>query len=270
MTRLAVAPLEFVGERWKATSPAGGSDLDALHMVTLNTWFDPKHQGVRTRALLALLEESDADIVCLQEVTPTLLEALQADEGIREGAQLVVSASVYGGYGCAILSQVPIERAWELELPSMMARSLLAVELMADDERLVVSTVHLESTRSLRASRVRQLELIFDALEGAPSAVLVGDFNFDPSEPEEEALDARYVDLWPLLRKGEPGYTEDTTRNAMRRKYFGGDKHVRYDRILIRSTRWRPNEVALFADEPITPEVCISDHFGVRARFARS
>lgn len=249
------------GGRWVVNNEEGTGLGSELSLVTLNTWFEPVHEALRTEALLSLLSDGDADVICLQEVTPRLLAALQESEWVRDEALLATTSSVYGGYGCAILSRTPIHCAWELELHSMMARSLLVVEL----GELAIATVHLESTRALAATRVTQLEAVFHALRRFEHSVLTGDFNFDPSDPEQNALDPVCVDAWSALRD-EPGYTEDTTRNTMRFKHKGREKHVRYDRILVRSGLWRPTQVDLFADEAIGEDVFISDHFGVEAR----
>ena len=236
----------------------------SLSVVTQNVWFEPIYQTVRTAALLERLAAHEADVICLQEVTSSLLMDLQESEWIRDQAFLAASSSVYAGYGCVVLSRVPVTRAWELELYSMMARSLLVVEL----EGCAIGTVHLESTRPLAATRIAQLDAIFEVLRSFDDVVLTGDFNFDPKEPEEASLDPSFVDVWPCLRT-DPGYTEDTTRNTMRLQRTGRDKHVRYDRIVLRSRTWKPRQIELFADEPIDEDVFVSDHFGVAATFDR-
>lgn len=269
--RLPLRPLAFssAGSRWQPADEGNDPlELDSLSVVTLNTWFDPFEAAQRARGLIAHVRDSDADVICLQEVTPELCARLQGSPEIRDEMELVVGTGVGDAYGNAILSRLPVTRAWELELTSIMNRALVAIELSTSHGRLTIATVHLESTRSLRASRVAQLREVFAALEG--DALLLGDFNFDPADPEEDALDPRFVDVWPRLRPDEPGFTEDTTNNPMRFDHHGmRDKHVRYDRVLA-CTRWlRPVEIALFATEPIGPRVHVSDHFGVTARFAR-
>ncbi len=65
--------------------------------------------------------------------------------------------------------------------------------------------------------------------------MLVGDFNFDPAQEEEQArVDEHYRDLWGELRGDEPGYTEDTDINRMRLLHKNQPKRVRFDRILLR------------------------------------
>ena len=257
--------LEFSAQagRWRVSQPRHVEPV-SLSVVTQNVWFEPVHETVRAKALVELLADHEADVICLQEVTPQCLTAIQDAEWVRDEALLAVSSSVYGGYGCVVLSRVPVSRAWELELHSIMARSLLVVELGG----FAIGTVHLESTRALAGTRTAQLEAIFEVLRPFESVVLTGDFNFDPEDPEEASLDPSFVDVWPCLRS-DPGYTEDTSRNTMRLKRTGRNKHVRYDRILLRSRTWKPRRIELFADAPIGNDVFVSDHFGVAASFER-
>ena len=270
MSSLEVRAFAHATDRWARSRESGGAlDLDHLCVVTLNTWFEAVAFEERALALIALLGESDADVFCLQEVTPALAAGLETARVVREEMEVVRGEGTWSGYGCMILSRLPIARARELPLDSIMGRSLVVAEIETTPGSIAVSTVHLESTRSCRGTRVTQLGTIFEALAPFERALLTGDFNFDPRDPEEEALDPSYVDVWPWLRQDEPGYTEDTTRNPMRLHHHGKEKHVRYDRVLARMRGWTPTEVELFADEPVGGDVFVSDHFGVRAGFER-
>ncbi len=270
-SRLPLRPMSFshASSEWApAQRRAEPLELDALRVVTLNAWFEPFERARRAEALVRLIEEGDADVVCLQEVTPALARSLRSAHAIRDEMEMVCSTAVHDAYGLAVLSRLPVASAWELELSSMMNCALLGIELLTTRGPLAVATVHLESTRALAATRTAQLAEVFAHLD---EAILVGDFNFDPRDPEEAALDPRFIDVWPLLRPSEPGYTEDTTQNPMRFHHNGGrDKHVRYDRVLARLAGWRPRSIALFATEPIGPGVHVSDHFGVTASFTRA
>lgn len=267
--KLPLRPMAFsqASSAWVPSAPAEPVELGALRVVTLNSWFEPFEAARRAGALVELIAAGDADLVCLQEVTPALARRLRASSVIREEHEIVCSTASHDAYGLCVLSRLPIARAWELELTSIMNRALLAVELATTRGPLTVATVHLESTRALAATRAAQLAEIFAALD---EAILVGDFNFDPSDPEEAALDPRFIDLWPLLSPDDPGYTEDTTKNRMRFHHHGErDKHVRYDRVLARLSGLRPKSIQLFATEPLAPGVHVSDHFGVEAMFVR-
>ena len=102
----------------------------------------------------------------------------------------------------------------------------------------------------------------------------MGDFNFDPAQEAEQArVDEHYRDLWVELRGDDPGYTEDTDINRMRLLHKSQAKQVRFDRILLRSSRpgWKPESIEMIGTRPIAgdkPEVFPSDHFGLAGRLS--
>lgn len=87
-------------------------------------------------------------------------------------------------------------------------------------------------------------------------------------------LAPNFLDTWASLRyiDGEPdpdnmGWTEDSTMNPLMGSKL---KHVRYDRIMIKSAQWKPVEVEVVGTQEIAPKVCISDHYGLYAEYAKS
>jgi tyrosyl-DNA phosphodiesterase 2 len=129
--------------------------------------------------------------------------------------------------------------------------------------------VHLESSPDATTLRLTQLDIVLPSLLGAPHAVLMGDFNFDPAQQAEQSrVEERYLDLWNALRGDAPGYTEDTDVNRMRLIHKGKEKRARYDRILLHSMSpgWVPSVIRRIGTEPISnehPEIFPSDHFGL-------
>jgi endonuclease/exonuclease/phosphatase family metal-dependent hydrolase len=255
----------------------------SFSVATQNTWFNELAWKERANGLLTAIEAANVDFVCLQEVTPRLLNHLRSTPFVRENFRCVCSSKVavassfgyghgYGdshGYGTMILSRLPISVAWELEFDSRMHRTLLVAEVPTASGMLTIATSHLESTRPFRNTRVAQMRTVFSILREVPDVVFVGDFNFDPSEPEEHEVDQRFDDVWRLLRPGDPGFTEDTVRNPMRFQNHQKEKQVRYDRILAKLSHWHPTEIRLFADRHLNDQgLCVSDHFGVSASFS--
>ena len=244
----------------------------ALTLVTWNVWFDPHHQARRVAMLLDALVAADADVVCLQEVTPALVALLRAADALRGYALLDDTLDAEERYGTVILSRLPV-RAWRRhELPTSMGRDLhLAEVTLPDGHCVAVGTVHLESRRWNGDVRAEQLDAAFPLLrDAAPDAVLCGDFNFDDGWDECARLHAApdFRDLWPALGRGGPGYTVDTRRNAMTAWHKGKEKQTRYDRVLVRSSgRGAPRAIELLGTEahPDDPALFVSDHFGLRA-----
>jgi tyrosyl-DNA phosphodiesterase 2 len=247
-----------------------------LKVITYNVWFSGFARAERTEALLQLLNEADADIIALQEVTPELLDQIMAAAWVR--ASYTVS-DITGGsvdpYGVLMLSRIPLV-CWRLDvLPTVMGRMLLSGELQAHGTRFRIATIHLESTIDAASIRTRQLARIFPLLAEAPHALLMGDFNFCSSWPQENSqIDPGYRDLWNAIHPGQPGYTIDTSRNTMRLEQHHKQKQVCFDRIILRSQApgWSAASIEVIGTTPIMagpPATFVSDHFGLCATLER-
>ena len=97
-----------------------------------------------------------------------------------------------------------------------MGRSILCIELPETVRcpACSVATVHLESPEDKSSNRlVRERQMCF-LLQKLPSIaksenmVLLGDFNAI-DETEDQFVHDPFIDVWSLLRNGDPGYTYD-------------------------------------------------------------
>lgn len=253
---------------WVDSDDVRPADRDELTVATFNIWFDEYHAEQRYRAIADLLGERKPDVIVLQEVTPAALSIFLEQPWIREE---YLSASAVGdhtgNYGMLTLSRVPIVRAAHSRLPTRQTRGFLVTELAIDGGRQIVCCVHLDSGKSSARLRGWQLRRIFRALRPAENAVVLGDFNM--RDAENDRITAPFCDVWPALRPDEDGYTENTSINLMRFDARNKKRHVRFDRVLLKGTRWRAASIELLGTEPISPElprVFPSDHFGVECR----
>lgn len=255
-------------------SPSAATTLASLTVVTFNIWFGAYGFQERCAAMLHLLEACDADLIALQEVTPASLEQIMRTAWVRRSYTLSdLSGGSVDPYGVLLLSRLPITSWSAYPLPTAMGRQLITATATINNTPLTCAAVHLESTEYSAPTRAKQLARIMPVLEPAPHVIFMGDFNFCSSwEKENEQLDPRYLDLWPVLRPGEDGYTVDTANNRMRWHHTEREKRVRFDRILLRSTnqRWQPQQIRLLGNEPfsVRPVLHPSDHFGLIATFA--
>lgn len=272
MISLSLQEFNEAAQNWRVLVDPGPAALKrSVRLVTYNVWFSEYFQQERYQVLLNIVKNCRADVIGLQEVTPTCLEQILVQPWIR-GHYYVsdTTGDTVEPHGVLFLSRLPIQRLWLHHLPSQKHRKLLVAEFRIGDQSVIVGNVHLESGETSAPIRAEQLKIVFPQLEDAEHAILLGDFNFDPSWTEENnRLDPDYEDVWTRLRGNEPGYTEDTDINLMRLEQKDDDvRKVRFDRILLRSSTWQPTCIQMLGTEPISPQqknVFPSDHFGLAA-----
>lgn len=268
---IAVRRFDPATQRWTTTDEQRAEvTLEELTVATYNIWFSDLHARERYAAIVDVLGRNRPDVMVFQEVTPSALEVFLAAPWIREeyAAAAAVGAE-YANYGLLILSRLPLAHVDYTRLPTRLTRGYLRAELELNGRRLTVCGVHLDSSKAAAPLRARQLRRIFGALGDVDDAIVLGDFNM--RDGENDRIDPSYVDVWPAVRPGEPGFTEDTSINLMRYDMKDKHRHVRFDRVLVKGEAWRPEDVSLLGTEPVTPDlprVFPSDHFGVECRLS--
>jgi endonuclease/exonuclease/phosphatase family metal-dependent hydrolase len=265
---VAVRRFDAATGQWVDIDAAAAADRDELTVATFNIWFDDYHAERRYLAIAELLREHGVDVIVLQEVTPAALEIFIDQQWVRdEYLSVSVVGDHTGNYGMLMLSRVPITRASYTRLPTRQSRGFLEAELALNGARQTVCCVHLDSGKSSARLRAWQLRRIFRPLKKADDAVLLGDFNM--RDAENGRITAPFCDIWPALRPDDPGFTEDTSINLMRLDARNKNRQVRFDRVVLKGTRWRAASIELLGTRPISPElprVFPSDHFGVECR----
>ncbi len=263
-----VGTYDSASNRWTGADDAGAVDRDELTVTTFNVWFDDYFADQRYRAIAQLLSREMPDVMVFQEITPASLEVFLTQSWIREHYR---RASVVGGragnYGMLMLSRLPTARATYTRLPTRLSRGFLQAEFTVNGAPLVVCSIHLDSGKRSARLRGRQLRRVFRALRSADNAVVLGDFNM--RDTEDARIAPPYHDVWPMLRPGEDGFTEDTAINHMRFDSKNKHRQVRFDRVLVKGTAWAAAGIALLGTEAISgshPRVFPSDHFGVMCR----
>ena len=248
------------------------AEPQTLSIVSYNVLERPLHRQERIPALLKVLEQAQADVYLLQEVTPWFAAELTSQPWTKGYRQVEIAGEPLPQGQFFVLSRWPVVGAALVEMPTNLGRCGLVVDLDIGGRRWRMGNVHLDSMLEDGPVRAQQLQAMFAALRGPDEALLVGDFNFGDGEPESSALEPGFVDAWKLVKPQDPGFTWDITRSAMARNgSFPGEPSRRLDRILVRSTGWRPASASLLGDQPITPGSVIfpSDHFGLRVELTR-
>ena len=255
--------------------------LPAFRVLTYNIWFDRQHMAERMPSVLAILEESNADFLCLQEVTDASMKLVQSAAFVTaaDGYDVSPLSRHSEGYFTLLLARKKLHAVFtRSRIPTRMGRDLCtaSVQVAAEDgaraAQLLVSTSHFESlsSRDIREQQLgvaaEQLRPRADAADATSHyAILCGDFNFcserdfgkaAPTTAEQMAalennVLARqlpsFIDCWPHVKPDDHGYTFDSTRNDIIVKF----ERMRYDRILAAGSRYRPAHVELVGTQPV-------------------
>lgn len=246
--------------------------IEQLRVLTYNVWFDTYEGSRRCDAVLSILEAEQADVIALEEVTQPFLDALRDSPWVREHYRLsqhYIDPTLR--YDVVMLSRLSACRFRTHALTSIMGRRLHVLEFHTHLGSVRVGGIHLESMKEMRATRLTQIDECLPVLSAADTAIWLGDFNAAPDTPEDARIRAHFDDAWELLESA-PGYTRDTTRNAMLAR-IKNDRHQRIDRIFFRSRAFKPTAIRLLGTTPLDGsggQVFPSDHFGLVADFVRA
>lgn len=213
-----------------------------LDVLTLNLWGLPwpisRHRRTRKRRFLDHLLATSYDIVGIQElwwpwrrsfrVEPLLLPRSARDSGLAMTGRLAAVGSptlrhFRSGSGIDRLKGKGVLSA--------------AVSPGAGGAEIAVHVTHLQAGPRAGAIRARQVDelLSFLATDQRP-AVVMGDFNFHTSDPQDRAsserlADAGFEDAVPADTEPEATYT---SKNPYVRR---GRCHERFDRVFVKSGR---------------------------------
>jgi len=168
----------------------------------------------RMAAVLTILLQSDADVICLQEVTHWSKELLTQND-TRLSTQYDVSTNALGRYGILMLTKKDLLPEYRtVEMPTMMGRDLLAVRIhLGNHQKAAIFSAHFESlaSSSLRKEQIlcaKTSMLSVPGLAKGKNTILCGDFNFcsyrnfnrdDVDQLENDVLEEvlpEYNDVW--------------------------------------------------------------------------
>jgi len=247
------------------------SRVDYLKVVTYNVWFDAHNFDARAEHLFRMLESSDADFICLQEVTHRLISMIFKESWLKN---YYVARNKMSHYGLMVLSRWPCVFK-ELSFNTEMNRTAIVAETKINGEIVAIASSHLESLESNRDYRENQMSQTFSFLENYQNAMFMGDFNFGDNYRENKLIPESYDDLWKSFNniETEPGYTMPKTSDF---------RAWRPDHILAsQSSFWTPHQInrvgyeviGVYGEEAgqsMLDQVCKtvktpSDHYGLVA-----
>jgi len=243
---------------------------DTLKLVTYNVLADNVSVKQRIPALFKILDQSDADIIVLQECANWFLKLLSDETWIKKYHLVTKEKTAVNQGEYVILSKHQLQATVYQQLPGKQERCVFVGLMTWNGRSLAVATSHLESYLQDGETRAKQLDLIFPLLKEADDAIFLGDFNFgDGEEPDSSHLDKKYFDVWRQLKPKDPGFTWNIEVSDMAKDgSFPKETSRRIDRVLVRSFVWKPEAITIIGDTPVVEgkkDVFPSDHFGLSA-----
>lgn len=262
-----------------------------MRIATWNVWHRFGDWEARAEAILAVLRDIDADVVCLQEAW-TAAERSQAAElaaalGLDGGAVDAHRVDHEGvTFGNAVLSRWPIRHSEVRPLtphPDYEEyRTVLGVEVSAPFGPVPVFTTHLNflldqsAVRQAQVRDVARMMLDWQSRRRAHPPVVTGDFNAEPASDEirqltglaDLGLPLALYDAWKI--RGDDAGATWSHRNPLTRDAYEPDRRIDY--VLVGGARDHGGTGAVeaclrFGTEPVDG-VWASDHFGVVADLA--
>jgi endonuclease/exonuclease/phosphatase family metal-dependent hydrolase len=257
----------------------------------------------RTPKLFRLLQDTNPDVICLQEVEPPFLKKLLSQKWAQETygycSASPTSLSTVTPFGQVVLSKHPIKSTVCLHSPDSIKRQMIADVAVEEtggsggdsvspgnpprQYSVLVASLHLSSDHSkgklVDKSGRRRAEL--DSVlhyckqheRTAPNSctVLVGDFN-TPHDPDHDLQSLEFQDVWESLRPGEKGNTYDCEGNWLTKQLTIRGQSFRPDRILVgnlstnrasSSLVIQPQDIALVQATFEDDSLPASDHHGL-------
>jgi poly(A) polymerase len=267
----------YVGNEWKIYVGTSGSiELNSLTVASYNILSD-LHEAdkiatdKRLPAILDRLQQTKADIIALQEVTPTSIAFILATDWVKDYyITEAANANNVKPYGNLIMSRWPFEL---VEHQFSGHKRVLVGKWQINDRSIHLANVHLTSDRGENAieKRSRQLATVLGYYQQqSGDCFIVGDFNTRANEQDELIDYANFSDLWKELHPTEAGYTFDPQCNPLAMLMSLEGKPARFDRILLHRDSTSTTQIStvdLFGCEPVPDtngKIFPSDHFGIR------
>lgn len=222
-----------------------------MKIISYNIMFNNFYRAERIKALLILLKEANADIICLQEVMDDTLGYLKYN---------LKDYTLVDFFDSRIYKEVIFYKNLELidkkliKLESNMDRSLSSATFKHLNQIFAIFTFHLESLDNYQIRRNQMQILVEIVKEYETPIICCGDSNLKSGEPGLSEMCNRFTDLG--IYYGNTDFTSYGDR------FFGTDVKERYDRVWVNNCRYYRFEH--LGDIKIPgKDYWISDHNGI-------
>ena len=222
-----------------------------MKIVSYNIMFNDFYRIERLQALVKLLLEVDADIICLQEVMYDALFYLK---------KRLKNYSLVEFPDSRIYKEVIFYKNLELIdqklviLQSEMNRSLTFATFKYLNKLFTITTFHLESLENSYIRSIQMKRLVEIVKDCEIPIICCGDSNLKAGEPGLSELCNKFTDLGVYY-----GNTKSTSYGD---RFFGTTVNERYDRVWVNNCKHHRFEHLGDIKIPDT-DYWISDHNGI-------
>lgn len=250
--------LKYSNKKWHISKNNSDKLPDQIDIITFNCLMDLYDKNItdtklRLPYICKYLEEYDADIVCLQEITIKMKNYIMKNEFIQNN--YYISSNEPKIYGQIILTKFkPISQNLVTLNGNHMKKYLHLLYENSNSDKVEVYNIHLTSDDQINSEvkRDAQIDQILNQM-GDNRILICGDFN---SEFDINLLH----DSWKVLKNNEEGFTIDNLENELTNKITRSFSRKRIDKILFKNLN--PLDIKLAFNKPINRVFC-SDHFGL-------
>ncbi|AYV84118.1 MAG: endonuclease/exonuclease/phosphatase family protein [Hyperionvirus sp.] len=241
-----------------------------VKILTYNIWFDIMERDNRLESLVKIIGSSGGDVICLQEVVPSVYDKIVKYLGGEY--KYIFPEKIEAAYGCMILSKYKGEYH-EFKFDTHMGRMLHAVTFDFESQKITVATAHFESEfRKYNIIKLKQYMLAQEILnklyEEYGPVIFCSDTNLLETE-EKYFFGGDWEDCWkrdganPLKE-----YTYDTKCNVnLQLRNIQKVIRSRIDRVVFRGcVELMEFDLVKGGEYGMEP----SDHYGVVAAFTVS
>jgi endonuclease/exonuclease/phosphatase family metal-dependent hydrolase len=232
-------------------------------IISYNIWFQMKDRRARTIALGDILKKSNADVICLQEVTANVLTYLKH---ILEEYKYMYPNEI-SSYGDVIFSKHEIikHEIYHYKV-SDMGRNLKLITILINGKEINIASTHFESEfTEYNLIKRGQYQRAGQLLGSLDTVIFCTDTNIS-NDGDEEAFNNSFPD-WTDTWKKHGTYHNEYTYDHMNNEYVAKKEQnyrSRLDRILYKG-RYFISQTFDFVDTTDYPTP--SDHMGITTRF---
>ena len=218
-----------------------------MKIFSLNVWFNDYLKNERSQILAKYLLEKDYDIICLQEVTASMLSYVY--KIIHEKYPNIHLDLEDDFYGVCIISKYEIKNREILKFKnSRMKRCLLIGEI----NNIKLATTHLESEFGKLANRkIQQFNDCIKILSNYEKVLFVGDTNITPKN--ENFL--KLKEFEDIYLKTDNSYTNKYTYDGIKNPLLKNKIRSRVDRAYIKNINPKSFD--------LEKSFIMSDHYGL-------